>query len=64
MVADEVSGCGDGADDLRTLTSIVADEEESGADGVTGEDVEKALGDDSLGPSSNVRAISLGLRGR
>ena len=49
VVADEVSGCGDGADDLRALTDVAADEEEGGADVVAGEDVEKALGDDVVG---------------
>ena len=49
VVADEVSGCGDGADDLRALTDVIADEEEGGANVVVGEDVEKALGDDIVG---------------
>jgi hypothetical protein len=49
VVADEVAGCGDSADDLRALADVVADEEKSGADVVAGEDFEKALGDDVIG---------------
>ena len=49
VVADEVSGCGDGAGDLRALTDVAADEEEGGAYVVAGEDFEKALGDDVVG---------------
>ena len=32
VVADEMSGRGDGAGDLRALTNVAADEEEAGAD--------------------------------
>jgi len=49
VVADEVSGCGDGAGDLRALTDVVADEEEGGANVVEREDFEKAFGDDVVG---------------
>ncbi len=49
VVADEVSGRGDGADDLRALTDVVADEEEGSAVAVAGEEVEKTLGDDVVG---------------
>jgi hypothetical protein len=48
VVADKVSGCGDGAGDLRALTDIAADEEEGGAYVAVGEDVEKALGNDVI----------------
>ena len=49
VVADEMPGCGDGADDVRTLTDEVADEEESGMDVVRGEKVEEPFGDDIVG---------------
>ena len=54
VVADEVSGRGDSADDLRALPDEISDEEEGSADVVVREDFEKALGDDV------VRAVVVG----
>ena len=44
VVADEVSGGGDGADDLGALADEAADEEKAGSDLVAGEDFEEAMG--------------------
>ena len=46
VIADEMSGCSDGAGNLWTLANVAADEEEAGADVVLGEHVEKELSDD------------------
>ncbi len=45
VVADQVSGGGDGAGDLRALANVAPNEEEAGADIVVGEDLKQALSD-------------------
>ena len=49
VVADEVSGGGDGADERGALADEAADEEEGGVDLVAGEDFEQPLGGGVVG---------------
>ena len=64
VVADEVSGGGDGSGDGGTLADEAADHEEGGADVVAGEDFEEALGGEVVGAVVVGEGDLFGVRGR